>query len=50
MVLTFLNKYVDVYDIRDFSKSIKIMEFGPFKGNQIMVDECCTYIAVLDNN
>ena len=48
MVLVFANKYVEVHDIKDFSKTKKVMEFGPFKSHQLFVDEHCTYLAVLD--
>ena len=48
MVLVFANKYVEVHDIKDFSRTKKIMEFGPFKCHQLHVDEYCTYLAVLD--
>jgi hypothetical protein len=39
--------YVDVYDLQD-KKLIK--EFGPFKSQQIIVDEYCTFLAVLGDN
>jgi hypothetical protein len=38
---------VDVYDLTEMKR---IKEFGPFKSQQIIVDEYCTYLAVLGDN
>jgi hypothetical protein len=39
--------HVDVYDIQE----MRLMkEFGPFKSQQIIVDEYCSYLAVLGDN
>lgn len=47
MVLVFQNMYVDVYSLETHER---IKEFGPFKSQQIIVDEFCTFLVVLGDN
>ena len=47
MIVVFQNMYVDVFDL---SEKKLVHQFGPFKTQQIIVDEYCTFLAVLGDN